>query len=88
MIIYYYQDTEYVDESNQLQFFFTGKTAAEKARRQQARQYFGDKTERDWWLNEHPVKSFNLKGKNMIVHFLNEAAAHGFVSASQHAEEI
>lgn len=81
MIIYYFKDGEYFDESNQLQWFFTGKTAAEKARRKYARQNMGDKTERDWWLNEHPVKSFELKGKNMVVQLLNEAASDGFVSS-------
>lgn len=88
MIIYHFKDNEYYDESNQLQHFFTGKTAAEKARRKHAREHFGDKTERDWWLNEHPVKSFELKGKTMIVQLLNEAAAEGFVVSIEDAEEI
>lgn len=88
MIIYYFNDEEYLDESNQRQRFYTGKTAADKARRQYARQYFGMNSQRDWWLNEHPIKSFELKGKAMIVHCLNQAAADGFVSCIEHAEEI
>jgi hypothetical protein len=88
MIIYHFTDNEYYDESNQLQHFFTGKTAAEKARRQHVRQRLDDKTERDWWLNEHPIKSFELKGKAMIVQLLNEAAAEGFVSSIENVEEI
>lgn len=88
MLIYYYRDFSTCTEGCQSQFFFTGKTAAEKARRQLAREYFNDKTERDWWLNEHPVRSFDLKGKNMIVHCLNQAAADGYISSMEHAEEI
>lgn len=88
MIIYYFNDDEYLDESNQRQRFYTGKTAADKARRQYARQYFGMNSQRDWWLNEHPIKSFELKGKTMIVQLLNEAAAEGFVSSIEDAEEI
>ena len=88
MIIYYHNDYSVLaEDSNQRQFFFTGKTAADKSRRQLARQYFVDRTERDWWLNEHPVKSFELKGKAMIVHCLNQAAANGFVSSIENGEE-
>lgn len=88
MIIYYHHDYHLPDDSNQTQYFFTGKTAADKSRRQLARQYFVDRTDRDYWLNEHPVKSFELKGKNMIVQLLNEAAENGFVSSVEDVEEI
>lgn len=88
MIIYYYNDYQLPDDSNQTQYFFTGKTAADKARRKQVREYFTDKTERDWWLNEHPVKSFELKGKEQTVEFLNEAARNGFVLGKFCGKEI
>lgn len=89
MIIYYHHDYYMpAEDSNQTQYFFTSKTAADKSRRQLARQYFVDRTDRDYYLNEHPIKSFELKGKAMIVHCLNQAAANGFVSCIEHAEEI
>ena len=88
MIIYYHNDHYLLaEDSNQKQYFFTSKADADKSRRQLARQYFVG-TDRDYYLKQHPVKSFELISKSMIVHCLNEAAAEGFVSCIEHAEEI
>jgi len=89
MIIYYYKDNDWDGMAgNQVMYFFTGKTIAEKERRRHARGTYNTREEQIFWLNENPLMSFELKGKDMIVHCLNQAAMDGFVSCIEHAEEI
>jgi len=89
MLVYYFADHDYgANETNQSHYFYTGKTAAEKARRQFARDMFDTRTERDYWLNEHPVMMFEMKGKDMIVDYLNQAATLGYIEYRFNAQQV
>jgi hypothetical protein len=89
MLVYYFADHDHwASETNQSYYFYTGKTAAEKGRREFARDTFETKTERDYWLNEHPVMVFELKGKDMIVDYLNQAAGLGYIEERFNAERV
>lgn len=81
MLIYFFEDhdNDYANGNNASMYFYAGKTAAEKERRRFAKDYNDTKEERDFWLNEHPLMCFELKGKAMIVDYLNQAAANGYI---------
>lgn len=90
MLIYYFADHDYGEafDHNQSYYFYTGKTIAEKYRREFAREIFDTRSERDYWLNEHPLMCFELKGKDMIVDYLNQAASLGYIEERFNAERV